>query len=92
MILLVDTNPILEERLKGESFPKGALSRASEKQTTPAGYGTHMARFARSINESVRLMTFLGGDAGERYKKLMEAEGNQVVAKIFATKPGSTLF
>lgn len=81
MILLVDTNPILEERLKGESFPKGALSRASEKQTTPAGYGTHMARLARSINESVRLMTFLGGDAGERYKKLMEAEGTQVVAK-----------
>lgn len=81
MILLVDTNPRLEQRLKGESFPKGARARATEKQTTPAGYGAHMARLARSINEDARLMAFLGGDAGERYKKLMEAEGIPVAAK-----------
>lgn len=81
MILLVDTNPILEQRFKGDSFPKGARARATEKQTTPAGYGTHMARLAGSMNEDVRLMTFLGGDVGERYKKLMEAEGIPVAAK-----------
>lgn len=81
MILLVDTNPILEQCFKGDSFPKGARARATEKQTTPAGYGTHMARLAGSMNEDVRLMTFLGGDVGERYKKRMEAEGIPVAAK-----------
>lgn len=81
MILLVDTNPVLEQRLKGDSFPKGARARATEKQTTPAGYGAHMAQFAGSINEDSRLMAFFGGDVGERYKKFIEAEGIHIVAK-----------
>lgn len=81
MILLIDTNPILETRLKGDSFPKGATSSVREKQTAPVGYGAHMARLARNINESAKLMTFLGGNAGERYEKLMTLSGTDVVVK-----------
>ena len=81
MILLIDTNPILETRLKGDSFPKGATSSVREKQIAPAGYGAHMARLAQNINESAKLMTFLGDNAGERYEKLMGLSGTDVVVK-----------
>ena len=81
MILLIDTNPILETRLKGDSFPKGATSFVREKQIAPVGYGAHMARLAQKINESAKLMTFLGGNAGERYEKLMGLSGLDVVVK-----------
>ena len=81
MILLIDTNPILETRLKGDSFPKGATSSVREKQIAPAGYGAHMAHLAQNINESAKLLTFLGGNAGERYEKLMSLSGTDVVVK-----------
>lgn len=81
MILLIDTNPILETRLKGDSFPKGVTSFVREKQIAPVGYGAHMARLAQNINESAKLMTFLGGNAGERYEKLMSLSGTDVVVK-----------
>ena len=81
MILLIDTNPILETRLKGDSFPKGSTSTVQEKPMAPAGYGVHMARLARNINEDAGLMTFLGDYAGERYEKLLTLSGTDVVVK-----------
>ncbi|MDY3117990.1 MAG: PfkB family carbohydrate kinase [Peptoniphilus sp.] len=81
MILLVDTNPILEQRLQGDSFPKGAISRAETKQTKAAGYGAHMASLVRNMNEEARLMAFLGDYAGERYEKLLSQVGVDVIVK-----------
>ena len=81
MILLIDTNPILETRLRGDSFAKGATSSVQEKRMAPAGYGARMAKLASNINESAKLMTFLGGSAGERYEKLISLSGTDVVVK-----------
>ncbi|MDD7363093.1 MAG: PfkB family carbohydrate kinase [Peptoniphilus sp.] len=78
MILFVDTNPILERRLIGDSFPKGGTGRASSSETIAAGYGADMAILANNMNEESRLLTFLGGLAGERYERILRQSGNVV--------------
>lgn len=75
MILIVDTNPILERRLTGDSFPKGGRGEATESVTSAKGYGAEMACLAEDMNEGARLLTFLGGFAGERYEKLLSQSG-----------------
>ena len=75
MILIVDNNPILERRLTGESFPKGGTGEAVESTTSATGYGVDMARLAGDMNEGARLLTFLGGFAGEQYGKFLSQSG-----------------
>ncbi|CAC9924388.1 Tagatose-6-phosphate kinase [Aedoeadaptatus nemausensis] len=75
MILIIDTNPILERRLTGDSFPKGGRGEATESITSAKGYGADMARLAEDMNEGARLLTFLGGFAGDRYNKLLSQSG-----------------
>ncbi|MDO5036971.1 MAG: hypothetical protein Q4E37_01585 [Tissierellia bacterium] len=64
MILIVDLNPKLERRLRGE-FLKGRTSQVEESQTRAVSPGISMARLATSINEPTSLMTYIGGLVGQ---------------------------
>lgn len=75
MILLVDTNPILERRLIGDSFPKGGVGHTTGDAMIAAGYGAKMAMLASDMNEDGRLLAFLGGFAGIRYEKILRGRG-----------------
>lgn len=81
MILVVDPCPYLERKITGQDFPKSRVSYADSQQTRPAGYGADMCELAADMNESVRLITFLGGNAGDRFETLFVSRGGDVIRK-----------
>ena len=80
MILIITTNPLLENRLYCTNFKNGENHRNVEQCQTAGGKGINVSRQLQFLGIKSLNFIFLGTHNGKRYRELLEAEGLSVAA------------
>jgi tagatose 6-phosphate kinase len=75
MILIITTNPLLENRLYISKFSSGHDFRNVPLKQTAGGKGINVSRQLRLLGINSLNLTFLGHQNGRRFRELVEAEG-----------------
>ena len=75
MILTVTLNPLLESRLYYDSISIGSNNRSINKIYTAGGKGINVSRQLNALGIENIALTFLGGNNGKIYRKLLADEG-----------------
>ena len=75
MILTVTLNPLLESRLYYESLSLGKSNRGTKKAYNAGGKGINVSRQLNALGIENIALTFLGGNNGKIFRKLLSDEG-----------------
>ncbi len=75
MILIITTNPLLENRLYISKFSPGQNYRNVPFQQTAGGKGINVSRQLKLLGINSLNLTFLGHHNGKRFRELLDAEG-----------------
>ncbi len=75
MILTVTLNPLIESRLCYESLSLGKSNRGSKKLYHAGGKGINVSRQLNALGVDNIALTFLGGNNGKIFRKLLSDEG-----------------
>ncbi len=79
MILTVTLNPLLERRLFFPAFERGKVNRSSREIFYAGGKGINVSRQLNLLGVKNSALTFIGGNNGKAFRKVLDAEGTQAV-------------
>ncbi len=80
MILIITTNPLLENRSYISSFSSGRDFRHVPLKQTAGGKGINVSRQLKLLGVHSLNLTFLGHHNGKRFRELVESEGLALTA------------
>jgi tagatose 6-phosphate kinase len=75
MILVVGHNPDWKKIYRISEMEVGGVNRLEAAEFFPAGKGANTARVLMGLGEKVLLLSYFGGNNGERFRRAMAAEG-----------------
>ena len=79
MILTVTLNPLLERRLFYPLFKRGAVNRSAREIFYAGGKGINVSRQLNLLGVKNSALTFIGGNNGKVFRRVLESEGTQAV-------------
>lgn len=88
VVICVGVTPALQRTIRFKDLQIGEVNRSTVRGVESAsGKATNVARALRNLSKGeagldVVLIQFIGGDAGKRYKSLMEFEAYDVVTQV----------
>jgi tagatose 6-phosphate kinase len=87
MILVVGHNPDWKKIYRISRMEVGGVNRLEAAEFFPAGKGANTARVLRGLGEEVLLLSYFGGNNGERFRDAIRSEG---IAHRYVRTAGET--
>jgi 1-phosphofructokinase family hexose kinase len=80
MILTVTVNPLIDKTYFLDRVHLDTIQRVDKVRLIPGGKGVNVSRLLKTLGSSVDTFVVIGGESGEIFRKMLEKDGQKVVA------------